>query len=138
MTLERVVSYDPFSVKIRAALADRHYVTVSNDIRWQLIALARSRRTRSSQFSPSRPTHWAPYEVRRPDSGEAFTADGAWNFIVELLEGGCDIEEIVLAQPPGRRAYVILVDGWAGDKIYIKLQLGGGVIIGRSFHMSKR
>lgn len=111
---------------------------VSNDIRWQLIALARSRRTRTTRFSPARPTHWAPFEVRRPDGGEAFTPDGAWGFIVELLEGGCAIEEIVLERPPGRRGYVIVVDGWGEDKIYIKLQLGAGQVIGRSFHVSKR
>lgn len=113
-------------------------MNVSNDIRWQLIALARSRRTRTSLFTAARPTHWAPFEVRRPDCGEAFTPDGAWAFIVELLEGGCALEEVELEQPRGRKGYVILVEGWEGEQIYIKLQLGSGQVIGRSFHLSKR
>ena len=113
-------------------------MSVSNDVRWQLIGLARSRRSRTSLFSPTRPTHWAPLEVRRPDTGEAFTPDGVWVFIVELLEGGCELDQIVLEQPPGKKAYVILANGWDDEKIYIKLQLGSGQVIGRSFHLSVR
>lgn len=113
-------------------------MVVSNDIRWQLIALARSRRSRTHLFSRSRPTHWAPSEVRRPDTGAAFTPEGAWAFVVEQLEGGCAIEQIALETPPGRTGYVLLIDGWEGQKIYIKLQLGSGVIVGRSFHLSTR
>lgn len=89
-------------------------------------------------FSPTRPTHWAPTEVRSPSSGEAFTPDGAWAFIAELLEGGCEIEEITLEQPPGRKGYVVLTKGCEGEEIYIKLQLGSGQVIGRSFHISRR
>lgn len=113
-------------------------MAVSNDIRWQLISLARSRRSRTTLFSAARPTHWAPAEVRRPESGAAFTPDGAWQFVIEQLEGGCVVEEILLEHPPGRKGYVLLVDGWEGEQIYIKLQLGSGQVIGRSFHLSTR
>lgn len=103
-----------------------------------MVALARSRRSRTSLFSRKRPTHWAPAEVRDPDGGAAFTPDGAWEFIAGLLAGGCAIEEITLDHPPGRRGYVLLAQGWEGEEIYIKLQLGSGQVIGRSFHLSKR
>ena len=109
---------------------------VSNDIRWQHVALSKSRKSRTSVFTPARPTHWAPFEVLRPDSGEPFTPDGAWRFIVELLEGGVDIDVIELDTPPARKGYVIMAEGFEGEKIYIKLQLGGGQVIGRSFHHS--
>lgn len=128
----------PHGVKTKAQMGNLRRVDVSNDIRWQLIALARSRRSRTSLFSPARPTHWAPFEVRSPDSGEPFTPDGAWAFVCELLVGGCALEEIVLERPPGRKAYVILAEGWQGEKIYIKLQLGSGQVIGRSFHLRVR
>lgn len=48
------------------------------------------------------------------------------------------MEEIILDQPPGKKAYVVLAHGWESEKIYIKLQLGSGQVIGRSFHLSVR
>lgn len=111
---------------------------VSDDIYRQLAKLGKSLRTRTNQFDPARPTRWAPYEVLTPDAGEPFTNDGAWAFIVSLLEAREPIETIVLDKPPGKTGYVIIVDGWSGSKIYIKLQLGSGIVIGRSFHNSNR
>jgi hypothetical protein len=73
-----------------------------------------------------------------PDAGQPFTIDGAWAFVVELLEAQVPIEAVALEKPQGKTGYVILVDGWKGEKIYIKLQLGSGQIIGRSFHNSTR
>jgi hypothetical protein len=111
-------------------------VAVSDDVIQQLIRLAGARRTRITTFTAARPTHWEPASVRRPDSGESFTPDGAWVFVVELLMGGAAVDSIVLDKPPGKTGYVIICDGWAGEKIYIKLQLGSGVVVGRSFHVS--
>ena len=111
---------------------------VSNDVILQIIGLARSARTRTSTFSKVRPTHWAPTECRCPVQGEPFTPDGAWQFVVQQLEEGCAIEEIVLEKPPGKKGYVLIVKGWGGEEIYIKLQLGSGMVIGRSFHLSRR
>jgi hypothetical protein len=113
-------------------------MAVSDDIRRQLCRLAGSRRTRTSVFSAARPTHWEPVSVRRPDSGEAFTPDSAWTFVAELLANGVDVETIVLDKPPDRTGYVIVCDGWAGEKIYIKLELGSGMVVGRSFHVSTK
>jgi hypothetical protein len=106
-------------------------------IRHQLVVLARSRKTRVVEWSREMPTDWRPYQIRNPITGDFFTQDGAWHFIADLLESGHPIEEIILCQPPGRRAYVMLVElGPKLPKLYIKLQLGSGKVIGRSFHYS--
>ena len=60
----------------------------------------------------------------------------AWEFIADLLESGHPIEEVELHSPPGRKGYVMLVDAQQSQAIYIKLQMGSGKIIGRSFHYS--
>jgi len=109
---------------------------VSNDVRGQLLQLCRSRRTRTAVFTRARPTHWAPGEVRHPDTGEAFTQDGAWEFVAAQIAGGVAIEAIALDKPPGKTGYVIKLQGFENDSIYIKLQLGSGVVVGRSFHVS--
>lgn len=70
---------------------------------------------------------------------QVFTEVGAWEFIAELLEAGHPIQEIDLEIPAGKKAYVLLASG--GEKrpeIYIKVQLGSGQVIGRSFHYSER
>lgn len=110
---------------------------VSNDIRRLLTQRAQSRRTRTTVFTAARPTHWAPQEVTCPTSGEPFTPEGAWAFVVEKLAGGEPIDTVELEKPPGATGYVMICDGTGGQKIYIKLQLGSDQVIGRSFHLSK-
>lgn len=112
-------------------------MAVSNDIRRQLARLAESRKTRTSVFSATRPTHWEPTNVPHPQTGVAFTPDGAWEFVRQLIVGGAEIETIDLDNPPGRTGYVIKTAGWGNEKIYIKLELGSGKVLGRSFHPSK-
>lgn len=128
----------PYGVKEHAHGPEGTCVAVSDDIRKQLILLAGSRRTRTTVFSAARPTHWEPASVRRPDTGEAFTPDGAWRHVADLLASGVEVETIVLDKPPGRTGYVVLCDGWDGEKIYIKLELGSGMVVGRSFHVSTK
>ena len=84
------------------------------------------------------PTDWAPQHVRNPasNSSEPFTQDGAWEFVADLLEVGHEVEVIELRVPPGKKGYVLIAEGIAPEKIYIKLQPGSGVVIGRSFHIS--
>lgn len=109
---------------------------VSEGIRRELIRLCHSARTRRSDFSPTMPTHWAPQDVLNPATGEAFTPVGAWEFIVSLLEAGHEIEVIELDKPKGKKGYVMKVQGVGVEKIYIKLQLLSGIVMGRSFHIS--
>ncbi|MCP4655336.1 MAG: hypothetical protein GY856_07950 [bacterium] len=77
-------------------------------------------------------------QVRDPASGESFTEAGAWHFIADLLESGHPIDEVVLRKPPGKLAYAMIVDLAPGQPaLYVKLQLGSGKVIGRSFHYTE-
>ncbi len=57
---------------------------------------------------------------------------------MKSLEGGADVQEILLEKPPGKKGYVLKLAGQGTNVIYIKLQLGSGNVIGRSFHLSNR
>lgn len=75
--------------------------------------------------------------MKDPSSGEYFTEPGAKEFIVQLLEQGHPMEEVQMHTAPGRTGYVLKAKGWSSEPdIYIKLQLGSGKIICRSFHPS--
>jgi hypothetical protein len=72
-----------------------------------------------------------------PKSGEPFTERGAWEFVAEVLEAGQVMESITLDRPPGAKAYVLIIATTPmTPPIYVKLQLGAGCVIGRSFHYS--
>jgi len=111
------------------------------EARTALLALARKPKQRIVEFTPEMPTEWCPTQVRNPDpeaSGQVFTPSSAWDFIIERLEAGEHIEEVTLKKPPGRTGYVMTIDiGRDVPLLYVKLQLGSGTIIGRSFHYSK-
>lgn len=111
-------------------------MTVPEQIRGDLARLASSRRTRVEVFSKKLPTHWAPYELRHPQTGETFTIESSWEFIAELLKSNHPIEIMKLKIPPDKTGYVMKTFGYGGVPIYIKLQMGSGVVIGRSFHIS--
>ena len=66
-----------------------------------------------------------------------FTDPAAWELIAAKLEEGHPVEVVVLRKPKDKLGYVLKVDLGGGDPlIYIKLQVGSGKIIGRSFHYS--
>ena len=109
-------------------------------IRHQLITLARRKRARVVGWSPVRPTDWRPHSVRNPGGilNTQFSDAAAWELIASQLEAGCEVETIILDKPPGAKGYVMLIELEPGRPIYIKLQLGSGKIIGRSFHYSEK
>ena len=112
---------------------------IDDSIRQMLVKLARRSNARVTRFSPSLPTDWRPGQVRNPNGvlDDYFTDTAAWNLIAASLESGHLVEVVTLRKPPGRKGYVLHVDLERGDPpIYIKLQLGSGKIIGRSFHYS--
>ncbi len=104
--------------------------------RAELIRRASSRRTRRASFSRERPTKWHPTSLIHPGHGEPFTADGCWSFIADAIASGAPVEVITLRLPPGKRGFVIMLQGADGAAIYVKLQLLSDVVLGRSFHLS--
>lgn len=99
----------------------------------------RRRKTWFTQWTPDVPTDWRPYTVMNPAAnGLPFTEEGARQFIIDLLEEfHPSFEEKQLDDPPGGRAYTFLVElDPDKPKLYIKIQLGAGCILGRSFHYS--
>ncbi len=92
-----------------------------------------------AKFSRDRPTDWRPGQVRNPDGmlDSYFTDISAWEYIATRLESGHPVEVVALDKPPGTKGYVMKIDIETDQpQLYIKLQLGAGQIIGRSFHYS--
>ena len=112
-------------------------MAIRDDIRRQIIVLARRPKARSAAFTPERPTRWEPEEAINPETGLSFSPNGAWDFIATCVEGGQEIEVIPLRRPPGATAYVMKIQLVANrPRLYVKVELRGGRILGRSFHES--
>jgi hypothetical protein len=101
--------------------------------RHQLAILSRRKSARALGW----PREWRPYEIVDPKTGEPFTDATAWELVADLLEDPTvAVEEVLLESPPGKRGYVIQTSLNA-RRLYVKVQLGSGKIIGRSFHYSE-
>lgn len=110
---------------------------IDDQTRRLLTRLARSSRSRTSEFRRDRPTDWRPTDVRNPQGllNTHFTNPTAWDLIAARLEKGQDVELVKLNKPKGRLGYVTLIHlGPDVPRLYVKLQLGAGIVIGRSFH----
>ena len=106
----------------------------TDSLRKSIAALCRRKAARDL----GHPHDWRPESVRDPHTGECFTGPGAWEFIADLGEAGADMEVVILDNPPGKKGYVLHPAGGEGQPdIYIKVQLLGQVILGRSFHYTK-
>ena len=90
-------------------------------------------------FTKERPTDWRPTQVLDPaGEGQCFTDDGAWQYICNRLEADHELKEVSLRKPAGKSAYVmqIRLDD-TQPPLYVKLELGSGQVLGRSFHYSE-
>lgn len=107
-------------------------------IRQELIRLCGSRRTRRVPRSKEIPCRWFPYQTVDPNTGRPFTEAGAWEYVAQNLGAGCEITLVTLRKPKDKKGYVMKLPG-AKDRalIYVKLQIGSGVVYGRSFHDSE-
>jgi hypothetical protein len=104
-----------------------------DDIRRQLVILCRRCRARQLGW----PRDWRAHQVTDPRSGAPFTEPAAWDYIAEVLEQGHAYEVLILDRPPGAKAYVLKIPQRPDvPEIYVKVQLGAGIVIGRSFHYS--
>lgn len=117
-------------------------MSVNAETRRQLALLARRSGARKTEFSPKAPTRWQPQQVRNPGGEEFspyFTDGSAWQLIADKLAAGHDVEVVELRKPPGAKGYVMRIHLGPNDPLlYVKLQLGHGKVIGRSFHYSDR
>jgi len=108
------------------------------EVRDDIANMARRKNARIVPRSPEMPCDWNPTTVINPEVGMPFTDISAWHYIADLAESGHPIKEIILDQPKGDKGYVMVVklEASAPD-LYIKVQLKGGKIFGRSFHYSR-
>lgn len=120
--------------------AQRPQAGIDDAVRSQLIVLARRPGAHTDQVRPGRPIDWRPHEVRNPNGrlDTHFTRQTAWELIADRLERGQEVTVIELNQPKGATGYVMSIDmGPDVPSLYVKLELGSGEIIGRSFHYSE-
>jgi hypothetical protein len=111
----------------------------NEDLRREIARLARDKKRRIVPNSPKIPCVWQPLTVTNPESDLPFTSERAWQFIAELIEAGHPIQEVTLEKPMGDTAYVMEVELAPNTTLlYIKVQLKGGQILGRSFHYSTK
>ena len=103
-----------------------------SSIRQQLALLAARKRARRYGW----PRDWQPGTVTNPMDGNPFTEQGAWDFIAELLSAGIEIEHLIIDEVKGGKSAYVIKTELNNRHLYIKLQLGNGCIIGRSFHYS--
>ena len=89
---------------------------------------------------PERPNRWYPFRVPNPEALDLpFNDTSAWHFIADRLRQGEPVETIELDQPEGATGYVMKIELREGsDPLYVKLEVAGNKIIGRSFHLSDR
>ena len=116
-------------------------MSINAETRRQLAQFARSSRTRTTAFSPQQPIDWRPHEVRNPAGGlsPTYTDGAAWELIATRLDEGHEAEVVDLRKPPGAKGYVMKISlGHDEPDVYVKLQLRGRQIVGRSFHYSTR
>ena len=103
----------------------------------ELLRLSKRRSCRNTAFSPKIPCDWAPQTVWDTRFDRCFTQEGAWNYIIELLESGHRFIPKAMGKPPNTIGYETVIDrGPNLPPLYIKLQILGGTIFGRSFHNS--
>lgn len=111
-------------------------MSVPETIRDELLRFCRGgKRTRSAIFSREAPVHWNVYEAIDDDGKTPLTEDGAWSRIEHELNNGCVLNKIILDKPPGKVGYWFKFTDGIGQSIYVKLQIGNGKVLGRSFHI---
>jgi len=107
--------------------------------RWALVRAVKLRLQHDFTHA-MRESRWTPQEVFHPRKkrDRVFVAREAWDFILECLESGVEIEVIKLDIPKDADGWVMKVPTSKDPRpIYIKLQLDAdGFVIGRSFHYS--
>jgi hypothetical protein len=104
-------------------------------IRSQIALLCRRRHCRS--IARNLPCRWYPTTVINQSTGLPYNDGGAFEAIAEAIDRGVPMTTVVLREPPGKTAYEMLIPQIGGrGPIYVKVQLGAGQVLARSFHYS--
>lgn len=103
--------------------------------RQQLSVLCSSSSTRTVETTADRPSKWWPREVRHPVTGAFFDEVSVWQFIKAAIDCGTVIKTLRLEGPLDLTSYVIVLQGHAGQRIYVKLEIGKTKVFGKSFHI---
>jgi hypothetical protein len=104
-----------------------------------LVAACRGGNRQFVEHSDERPSEWRPYEVldlRLATWNICFTDAAAFQFAADKIESGHPVEKVKLARPPGADGYAIKIAWPDGRVLYIKLEIKGEIVFGRSFHFS--
>lgn len=104
-----------------------------------LVAACLDRNRRFLEHSNERPSEWRPGEVAVPGLSEwniFFTDPGTFEFIAEQIISGCVVERVALRRPLGAAGYEMKFPWPDGRILYVKLELKGQNVFGRSFHFS--
>lgn len=111
---------------------------IPEEIRAELIRCCRRPGSRTYEWTSTRPTVWQPTTVTDPRSpiGLCFSDLSAWSYIADLLDEGTPVRQKVMEKPLGAIGYEMEVHIEGRSSIYIKVELSGGRVIGRSFHNS--
>ena len=101
----------------------------------QLIANCRSAKTRVLGF----PRDWRPHTIANPNFPSMPLTDvSAWELVADYLESGREFHEIRLTVPAGALAVCFEITLCKPPPIYVKVEIGARMAIGRSFHLSER
>lgn len=109
---------------------------IDGEVRKQLALLCRRGPCRF--VARNYPCDWHPTTVENLQSGMPYTDQTAWEAIaVALDDPRIHANPVALRIPEGRTGYEFLIpQGTGHPPIYVKLQLGAGQVLGRSFHYS--
>lgn len=109
---------------------------IEGEIRKQLALLCRRGPCRF--VARNYPCDWHPTMVDNLQSGMPYTDATAWEAIAVALEDpSTEVTAVPLRIPAGRTGFELLIpQGGGRPPIYVKLQLGAGRVLARSFHYS--
>lgn len=104
--------------------------------RVQLALLCRQGKLR--RVARQYPCDWHPGTVLNLRTGLPYSDPEAFEAIgFALAEPSIEVLVVTLRVPPNRDGYELLIPQGSGrPPIYIKVQLGPGIVLGRSFHYS--
>ena len=109
---------------------------IPGEVRRQLALLCRRGPCRF--VARNYPCDWHPTTVENLTSGMPYTDQTAFEAVADALDNpGIEVNAVTLRIPEGKTGYEFLIpQGQGCAPVYVKLQLGAGCVLARSFHYS--